>query len=133
MKDEFPASLLFLSPRHVAAPRFAYLPGFDRVACRTPLLLGRARSSETGWGLLSMTVAMSGNSQPIAYRHTRICHPGNLRKIPNVSGRGWQRRERRGVREGVCGANSWVDGHATERVGSDDLRVSVPELKGGAS
>jgi hypothetical protein len=36
------------------------------VACRTPLLLGRARSSETGFVLLSMTVATSGNSQPIA-------------------------------------------------------------------
>jgi hypothetical protein len=49
--------VLFLSSRYMVAPRFEDLPGFDGVACRTPFLPG-ARSSETGFVLLSMTVAI---------------------------------------------------------------------------
>jgi hypothetical protein len=51
-EDEFSASVLFLSSGYVVALRFDYLPGLDGAACRTPLLLGRARSSETVVGLL---------------------------------------------------------------------------------
>jgi hypothetical protein len=54
-QDEFSASVLFLSSVYMVAPLAEGLPGFDGVACRTPLL--RARSSETRFGLLSMTVA----------------------------------------------------------------------------
>jgi hypothetical protein len=51
---EFPASVLFLSSRHMVALWFEGLSGFDGVACRTPPL-PEARLSETE---LSMTVAI---------------------------------------------------------------------------
>ena len=51
-QDEVSASVLFLSSRHMVAPRYEGLPGFDGVAYRAPLLRGRAPSSEIGFGLL---------------------------------------------------------------------------------
>ena len=51
-QDEVSASVLFLSSRHMVASRYEGLPGFDGVAYRAPLLRGRARSSEIGFGLL---------------------------------------------------------------------------------
>jgi len=51
-QDEFSASVLFLSSRHMVAPQFEDLPGFDGVACCAPRLRDRARSSETEFGLL---------------------------------------------------------------------------------
>jgi hypothetical protein len=53
-QDEFYASVLFLSSGYMVAPRVEDLSGSDGVACRTPLLL--ACSSETGFGLLSVTI-----------------------------------------------------------------------------
>ena len=53
-QDEVSPSVLFLSSCHVAALRLAYRPGFDGVACRTPFLLGRARSSKTEVDLLQL-------------------------------------------------------------------------------
>jgi hypothetical protein len=55
-QDEFFASVLFLSSRHMVAPQFEDFPGFDGVACRTSLLLGRARSTKSGVVFLSMTI-----------------------------------------------------------------------------
>jgi hypothetical protein len=58
-EDEFSASVLFLSSRYMVALRFEDLPGFDGMARRTPFLLGRTRSSKSGFVLLSMTIVIS--------------------------------------------------------------------------
>jgi hypothetical protein len=57
--------VLFLSSRHMVAPPFEGLPGFDGLARRTPLLLG-ARPSETKFVLLSMTILTSGQARSLS-------------------------------------------------------------------
>jgi hypothetical protein len=95
-QDELSASVLFLSPRHMVAPRFEDLSGFDGVAYRTPLLLGRTRSSDTGFVLLSMTIVISGPKlAAIAFRNTGICDLGVFIKIPERIGKGRKRRRGR--------------------------------------
>jgi excisionase family DNA binding protein len=83
--DEVSASVLFLSSRHMVAPRYEGLPGFDGVAYRAPLLRGRARSSEIGFGLLTLTVAISGQARslwPSGGSEAFACRFGLVREGP---------------------------------------------------